>query len=497
MSEIYKKSIQKTFKNDLSLKGAGKDPQVNGGDARLSPPFGQDVFETVSVLSSLDLLCEGPIGGFVNSYDEYVSGFNLLQSIYLDDMVVMEPRRDFLQNATFQGNFLLMKGPKGFNKDVGDPASFDRLLLTDTETAKTAITGADLLWYSSKNVRGIKYTTLDNSIIHHNAHSASAGGLINANRTNGFGGFQIGGWPRKYLNPGDYNYDGNQIAFNVQTVIHQPRVNGSFLTGSGNAVKFLNDYYGVATGLESGQIPLDQPASGLGDHYSTNIYSTRQFFDRSDYVSFTGDDLFAYQPTNVPCFLGVRFMPRSMWDHDIEFPSGLYPRWVNGSLTQIDESLGEKTITLVDDAYSPRIVPIKVEGFEETFLNGNYYLSGGRTGDIGESFYWDQLRVLTGSSSTYERSVSYVKSGDTNARIETGITPNNTTGWILSYNNQDYFYLDNVVRREFSLSGTGGFDFYNPQDLYRVEWTGNILYTNAEEQKEQEGMIVRNISFLS
>ena len=481
MSEIYKKSIQKTIKNNFSVRGGGggKEPEVFGGDARLSPPFGQDVFETVSVLSSLDLLCEGPIGGFVNSYDEYVSGFNLLQSIYLDDIVVMEPRRDFLQNATFQGNFMLMKspeGPPGLN--VRDPKNFNRFVFTDTETVRTALTGADLLWYSAKRQRDLKYTTLDNNIIHHNAFTASQS--RNVNRTNGAGGFQIGGWPRRYLNPGDYTYDGNQIAFNVQTVIHQPRVNGSFLTGSGNAVKFLNDYYGVATGLESGQIPLDQPASGLGDHYSTNIYSTRQFFDRSDYVSFTGDDLFAYQPTNVPCFLGVRFMPRSMWDHDIEFTSGLYPRWVNGSLTQIDESLDKKIITLIDDAYSPRIVPIKVEGFEETFLNGNYYLSGGRTGDIGESFYWDQLRVLTGSSSTYERSVSYLKSGDTNARIETGITPNNTTGWILNYNNQDYYYLDNIVRRQFYLSGTGGFDFYNPQDLYRVKWTGDILYTNTD-----------------
>lgn len=483
MSEIYKKSIQKTIKNNLSVRGGGgsKQPEVHGGDARLSPPFGQDVFETVSVLSSLDLLCEGPIGGFVNSYDEYVSGFNLLQSIYLDDIVVMEPRRDFLQNATFQGNFMLMKspeGPPGLN--VRDPKNFNRFVFTDTETVRTALTGADLLWYSAKRQRDLKYTTLDNNIIHHNAMAASAGALRNVNRSEGFGGFQIGGWPRRYLNPGDYTYDGNQIAFNVQTVIHQPRVNGSFLTGSGNAVKFLNDYYGVATGLESGQIPLDQPASGLGDHYGTNIYSTRQFFDRSDYVSFTGDDLFAYQPTNVPCFLGVRFMPRSMWDHDIEFTSGLYPRWVNGSLTQIGESLDKKIITLIDDAYSPRIVPIKVEGFEETFLNGNYYLSGGRTGDIGESFYWDQLRVLTGSSSTYERSVSYLKSGDTSARIETGITPNNTTGWILNYNNQDYYYLDNIVRRQFYLSGTGGFDFYNPQDLYRVKWTGDILYTNTD-----------------
>ena len=488
MSEIYKKSIQKTIKNNLSVRGGGgsKQPEVFGGDAKLSPPFGQDVFETVSILSSLDLLCEGPIGGFVNSYDEYVSGFNLLQSIYLDDIVVMEPRRDFLQNATFQGNFILMKSPEGLattTQDVKDPKNYNRFVFTDKETTRTALTGADLLWYSSQTQRSMKYTTLDNSVVHHNAFAASAGGLRNANRTNGFGGFQIGGWPRKYLNPGDYTYDGDQIAFNVQTVIHNPIVNGSLGNGSGRAVKFLNDYYGVATGLESGTVPFSQPGSGLGNDYRTHIYSTRQFFDRSDYVQMSfGVD----EPTNVPCFLGVRFMPRSMWDHDIKFPSGLYPRWVNGNLTQIDSPIDKKTITLIDDAYSPRIFPLKAEGFGETFLNGDYYLSGGRTGDIdtgifvGDSRYYDQLRIFTGSPSAYERSVRYINSGDTNAIIKTGITPNNTTGWILSYNNQNYYYLDNIVRRQFSLSGTGGFDFYNPQDLDRVKWTGDILYTNTD-----------------
>jgi len=169
MSEIYKKSIQKTIKNNLSVRGGGggKEPEVFGGDARLSPPFGQDVFETVSVLSSLDLLCEGPIGGFVNPYDEYVSGFNLLQSIYLDDIVVMEPRRDFLQNATFQGNFIFTKKNNGgaFRRRV---ESYDRSLITNTETAKTALTGADLLWYSSRPLRDLNYTTLDNTIIHIN-----------------------------------------------------------------------------------------------------------------------------------------------------------------------------------------------------------------------------------------------------------------------------------------------------------------------------------------
>lgn len=476
MSEIYKKSIQKTIKNNLSVRGGGggKEPEVFGGDARLSPPFGQDVFETVSVLSSLDLLCEGPIGGFVNPYDEYVSGFNLLQSIYLDDIVVMEPRRDFLQNATFQGNFIFTK-----KNDSGGARrrveSYDRSLITNTETAKTALTGADLLWYSSRPQRDLNYTTLDNSIIHINNEHILAS--RNANRSiNDNGGFQIGGFVRDLLDVDEYSYDHSQIAFNVQAVVH----NTSPST-TGTVVKFLNDYYGVGTGIESGLISIDDPDIGLSNDYRDHIYATRQFFDRSEYVSFTGNQNYPHEPANVPCFLGARMMPRSMWDTDIEFRSGLYPRWVNGSLAQIDEPMeGQIGVGGTEDDGTPRIVPMKVEGFRENFLNGNYYLSGGRTGDIGESFYWDQLRVFTGSSSAYERSVTYIKSGDDNATIETGITPNNTTGWILKYNNQDYFYLDNIVRRQFYLSGTGGFDFFNPQDLYRVEWTGNTLYTNAD-----------------
>lgn len=85
----------KVFKNRFlkSIKGRGNffssklEADVNYS---LAPPPAGNFLRSTDYLSSLDLLCEGEIEGFVNPDGTLVEGVDVFQAVYLDGVPVLE-----------------------------------------------------------------------------------------------------------------------------------------------------------------------------------------------------------------------------------------------------------------------------------------------------------------------------------------------------------------------------------------------------------------------
>ncbi len=81
---VFKNKLLKSFKGRGSSK---EDADVNY--SLLGQPNG-NFLRSTDYLSSLDLLCEGEIEGFVNPDGTLVEGVDILQAVYLDDVPVLE-----------------------------------------------------------------------------------------------------------------------------------------------------------------------------------------------------------------------------------------------------------------------------------------------------------------------------------------------------------------------------------------------------------------------
>lgn len=81
----------RVFKNKIlkSFKGKDKKDDADVNYSLLPQPNGNFLSST-DFLSSLDLLCEGEIEGFVNPNGTIVNGIDVLQAVYLNDVPVLE-----------------------------------------------------------------------------------------------------------------------------------------------------------------------------------------------------------------------------------------------------------------------------------------------------------------------------------------------------------------------------------------------------------------------
>ena len=179
-----------------------------------------------------------------------------------------------------------------------------------------------------------------------------------------------------------------------------------------------------------------------------------------------------YQNNNTQAAQDTRLFDTAY--EDFKFPriSGSGIRWYD----PCSEKLG--------GASSRETIPIKVENFEEYFLNGNYLRSGGhifRTADgsIDElNIYSDRkIRNQTNAANPYEHDTKFVNIFNKNSYIKTGLTPNNTTGWILEHSGTSYYYFDNCIQKKFKYDGEEGYDLYSPQQFLRKRWTGSLEFT--------------------
>lgn len=82
----------KVFKNRLlkSLKGKGGSKEDADMNYSLLGNVPGNFLRSTDYLSSLDLLCEGEIEGFVNPDGTIVKGIDVFQAVYLDGTPVLE-----------------------------------------------------------------------------------------------------------------------------------------------------------------------------------------------------------------------------------------------------------------------------------------------------------------------------------------------------------------------------------------------------------------------
>jgi hypothetical protein len=86
-----RKRIARNVRNQLGLDsvagagGGGKGKGTAGGEAYLKPPQASDLFQSISYLSNLDLICEGPVEGLVKQNGEKALGVDTLEAVYYND----------------------------------------------------------------------------------------------------------------------------------------------------------------------------------------------------------------------------------------------------------------------------------------------------------------------------------------------------------------------------------------------------------------------------
>ena len=520
-----KKRIARNIRNGLGLNsvvgagGGGGGGKSAGGDTRLSPPFGNDIFETVQILNSLDLICEGPIGGFMNPFDQYVSGFELLQSVYLNDTVVMEPSRDF-GDTIITGAFCFVKRKSIPSDQFPSSKYYDRNAYyyrdySENETISDVLENAEMRIKKGDRTPDylLSWPAISNTMVHHNALHGSSDLGVNkhANSSIGEGGVNYGlynpnfepsdtgpkyeGWDGETYAEETFTYDKDTIGFTFNFILEGQGGFSSTNSVTDSTVKFLNTFYNNKINTGVGLIQTDDIRS-LASGYlvkagiyrrETSVYGTSQFFNNNDYVQLTAagtyaetsadylvDPTFADGRKMIPCCIVRRLYPNTMWDHIIKqteqgyVERHLMPRFSGDSQIpnftggfsgfegldydyRIEVPYYTDTNRRGDPLFLREIYPIVLENFEEDFLNGTYYASGGND---------------TSHPLSYFHKLSFLKSGDTNATIETGIV-DSTTGWLLKYSEVPYYKRTEAIE---SIRGSK-IKYRNPNELLTISVT--------------------------
>ena len=73
-------------------RGAKSDPAI---PRLVPPPDNQNLLKSISISTSIDLLCEGPIYGLVDQFGRKIYGLDMLKGIYLNKIPVMNSRGEY------------------------------------------------------------------------------------------------------------------------------------------------------------------------------------------------------------------------------------------------------------------------------------------------------------------------------------------------------------------------------------------------------------------
>tara|TARA_B110000483_G_scaffold128420_1_gene154046 strand:+ start:1209 stop:2828 length:1620 start_codon:yes stop_codon:yes gene_type:complete len=135
----------KLFKNRLlkSFKGKGSDKEdADVNYSLMSQPDG-NVLRSTDFLSSLDLLCEGEIEGFVNPDGALVEGIDVLQGVYLNDVPILEVENSssvaVTQGPDTIAPQLLILGDNPTVIELGQESFVDEGAVSDEDLAVSAV----------------------------------------------------------------------------------------------------------------------------------------------------------------------------------------------------------------------------------------------------------------------------------------------------------------------------------------------------------------------
>ena len=139
--KVFKNKILKSFKG----KGGSKsDADVNY--SLMAQPNGS-VLRSTDFLSSLDLLCEGEIEGFVNPDGALVEGIDVLQGIYLNDVPILEVENSssvaVTQGPDTLAPQILILGDNPTIIELGTESFVDEGAITDDNSTVSAVSNVN------------------------------------------------------------------------------------------------------------------------------------------------------------------------------------------------------------------------------------------------------------------------------------------------------------------------------------------------------------------
>ena len=139
--KVFKNKILKSFKG----KGGSKsDADVNY--SLMAQPDGS-VLRSTDFLSSLDLLCEGEIEGFVNPDGALVEGIDVLQGIYLNDVPILEVENSssvaVTQGPDTLAPQILILGDNPTIIELGTESFVDEGAITDDNSTVSAVSNVN------------------------------------------------------------------------------------------------------------------------------------------------------------------------------------------------------------------------------------------------------------------------------------------------------------------------------------------------------------------
>ena len=127
MEGVGKLLKNKLHSNYIAGAGKGKGGGDAGGDVALVPPPASDLFQSISYMQTIDLLCEGPIYGLVTREGKKTNGLKNLEAVYYNNNPIKEPTQTLVETGLFLG--------------LSSVQMMDRFTTTTVQTALDNISG--------------------------------------------------------------------------------------------------------------------------------------------------------------------------------------------------------------------------------------------------------------------------------------------------------------------------------------------------------------------
>lgn len=138
------KVLKNKFCNN-TFRGAGK-PGGNAGNVYLTPPETSDLYQSSSILKSLDVLCEGPIEGLCLNDGKKAEGIDVFGAIYFDETPIKENTEKIYQTGAFSASNIQLvdrASLSSLNQALSNIQSNLSGLITGTDTSSGLAAIAD------------------------------------------------------------------------------------------------------------------------------------------------------------------------------------------------------------------------------------------------------------------------------------------------------------------------------------------------------------------
>jgi len=252
-----RKRIARNIKNQLGLNavagagGGGKGKSSAGGNVYLKPPESSDIFQSISYISNLDLVCEGPIDGPVKQNGERALGIDVLESVFYNETPIKSP---------------------SVSEYITKPIKYSDTQAVDRFTAVEASDAIDNIISNLNAVEGVpgqsgNYSETINSI---NQYREEFLLLVDKNKSffNHFGFIQFD--TKNIFGSGDlYLRDESEFSINLSLGEEKRGFERNIQAENGTIIQSPGEVFFTTPSFLTGS-PSGAPANKVGDFYPTS-----------------------------------------------------------------------------------------------------------------------------------------------------------------------------------------------------------------------------------